>query len=405
MNIQILISTLEANQHINRLIKSLSKEMQSRNTFPMRLMQSYSGKAIEGDQLTQDYNQVLEIIRPILETTDLGDAELETIKGKKEHQYLNQAVWFARNRETDVIDLEILNQWIVAILLQKITPRIDEYIKAAEDVSLHEELGINYDDNFLVDITKDGYELRKHGLLVPGNKLVYPHQFMRRYYSANFVDFLSILAYCKAQKLDVKIRLDPLRGYCDPRFYQNLMEADHWHGEPFAESILMSKDKKEKRTFHRSDDDQTMSSYPVEYTIFRTSMMDDNLSLRQFMIEEYAPTVLQKNSINDQAHGFDKNYCIQKFAHFVYDQNEGRFIHVDGATRSFTLKDYAEIETIVAKGQDPGSKIGKRDKLFLVEGMIERDLMFSLLYEFFRYNPHLEEYFTKPVSETLDKVV
>ena len=396
MKIEKLLPTLMANSEINKLVVSLSSAIQSRNTAPMRLMQMYSGRAVDGDQLTQDYSRLLGLIMPILEQIDFSD--VSAIEKNKNYRALNNALWFAESRDGGGVRLSLLNQYVVAILLEDVAPKIDEYVDSVLDVSLHKELNIAFDDNLLVDISSDDYDLRKHGLVIKGEKLVYPHQFMRRYYRANFVDLLSILSHCKKINLSVKVRLDPLRGYCEPRFYHAIMEADHWHGKPFSDEILMSKDKTETLTFHTTYDNQRASSYPVKYTIFRSSMMDYDKGLRQFFVEEYTPSVLEADSISDLAPGFGEKYCIQKFAHFVYDQVKQQFTHIDGATRTFSIDEYAEIESIVAKGQDPGSKIGTRDKLFLVEGEIEKDLVFSLLYEYFRYNPHLEEYYAHTVS-------
>ena len=393
MSIELLLSTLRADVEIKSLLKSLSNAIQSRNTAPMRIMQYYSGKAIEGDQLTQDYSKLLALIMPIVQTVDFST--VSSIRGKREFQALNNSIWFIKTNDEEEINLSLFNQYLVAILLEQEAPHIDEYIEAVRNTDLHKELEIPYDDNYLVDISTNKFELKKHGLVVDNDLLVYPHQFMRRFYSANFVDLLSILAYCKKKDMLVKIRLDPLRGYCDPRFYQDLMEADYWHGKPFSDEMLMDKEKKEIVTFHRNDKDLESSPYPIKYTIFRSSMMDSEKGLRQFMVEEYTPSVNLTESSSLKSPSFGNQYCIQKFAHFVYDQNKLQFTHIDGATRTFSVEDYRNVEAIVSLGKDPGSKIGTRDKLFLVEGEIEKKLMFDLLYEYFRYNPHLEEYYVE----------
>jgi hypothetical protein len=120
-------------------------------------------------------------------------------------------------------------------------------------------------------------------------------------------------------------------------------------------------------------------------------MMDEKK--RQFMIEEYTP-------VNDpwvstkRPPGFGTTWCIQKFAHFVYDQHFNIFSHLDGAVRVFSIEEYGNALQDVTKGKDPGSKIGSRHKLFLVEGSISMECIQSLLYEFFRRNPHPAEYFS-----------
>ncbi len=137
--------------------------------------------------------------------------------------------------------------------------------------------------------------------------------------------------------------------------------------------------------------------YPVSFTGFRTKMMDADM--REFMIEEFTPIV---NPLTPSEHirGIDKKHTIQKFAHLVYDQKNRLFSHLDGAVRVFENTEY---EAVFSKlPNDPGEKIGKRHKLFLVEGSISMDMVQSLLYDFFMYNPHIEEYFSAPTIKSTD---
>lgn len=118
---------------------------------------------------------------------------------------------------------------------------------------------------------------------------------------------------------------------------------------------------------------------------------------RQFMIEEYVPLTNPVQPTR-RIHGIGKKYCIQKFAHFVYDQEQQIISHIDGAVRTFAVKDYAEALDIVTKGSEPDKRIGTRHKLFKVEGSISIEQVQSLLYEFFMYNPHIGEYFSNATS-------
>ncbi|MDJ0490301.1 hypothetical protein QNA24_28390 [Rhodococcus qingshengii] len=281
---------------------------------------------------------------------------------------------------------------VVAYFLQELMPSIDDYVESLTDCRLHEEIGLVRDDNFLVDISNSSnFILKKHGLVVSEDIMVYPHQFLRRCYSSNFVDILEILNKYKLGGKLVKIRIDPMRSRVHPNYYRNYFEKDYWHGPRFSPAVLNSRDSEEQVTVHFSDA-TAYSSYPVSATIFRTYLMEKNL--RQFMIEEYTPI----SSTDDSARlpGFGRKYCIQKFGHFVFDQNQQAITHIDGAVRVFRTDEYDGIYRSILAGQDAGSKIGSRHKLFLVEGVLDLCDAQSLMFEFFRYNPHLAEYFGVP---------
>lgn len=91
--------------------------------------------------------------------------------------------------------------------------------------------------------------------------------------------------------------------------------------------------------------------------------------------------------------GFMNKYVVQRFAHFVYNQNVNNFEHVDCSVRIFNRDEYDKIYEAVSQDHDPGRKIGKRFKLFKISGKVDRALVEQSLYAFFRENIHLIEYF------------
>jgi hypothetical protein len=369
---------------IQSLSKKIVKELLNRNLSPYTVTAMYSGKSIEGDELSSNYNELIIVVSEEIGKTDLSAiAQLD----KSEHDGLRVALWFAT---TDaVIDRAKLTNMVIVDVLQSNMPDIDIYIDSLGSKSVYESLGLVYDRDLLTDITRENFELRQHGLIIDDVNLVYPHQFLRRYYHANFVDILLILRKCILDGMSVKLRLDSLREPTLTKYYRNLIEADHWFGKPFQLSVLSNTDKEEVVTIHRSDDKYDLT-YPVKFTIFRSTMMDKGL--RQFMVEEYTPTS-NPNFPTKKLSGFGESLCIQKFAHFVYDQSSNTFSHFDGAVRTFKVDDYNDVLNKVTQGKDPGSKIGSRHKLFLVEGKISMENTKNLLYEYFRYNPHIAEYF------------
>ncbi|MGD8373542.1 MAG: hypothetical protein PVI21_01645 [Candidatus Woesebacteria bacterium] len=387
MRVLDLYNSLKDSHELNATLDSLATYVASRNLFPMTLMQFYSGKRIEGDTLTEYYYSAIELVQQWVDKTNLED---ESGIDGDEFESLKVALWFCKDKDSGVVHPATFAKWLVTILLEDHTPSIDRYIESLSNTGLLDDLELDYDENLLVKISGSPFELKKHGLILAKDKMIYPHQFMRRYFRANFVNLLVILSKCIEDGLDVKVRIDPLRHSTHPRYYQNIFEADHWYGKPFDKSTLESKNKKELVTVHRSDDKFDMT-YPVSFTVFRTSMMDANL--RQFTIEEYAPAS-DPTFPAKKSPGFGQKSCIQKFAHFVYDQKAANFCHIDGAVRTFSTTEYEGILDSVVRSNDPGSKIGTRHKLFLVEGAIDFGLIQGLLYEYFRYNPHIEEYFS-----------
>src|SRR5260370_7093565 len=93
---------------------------------------------------------------------------------------------------------------VISYLLRMHMPNIDEYITHLEDYSLLKSLDVFVDDEGLVTLDKD-MELRDHALILPARQIMlYPHQFLRRFYSANFVNMPSILQHSSPKSMEVK---------------------------------------------------------------------------------------------------------------------------------------------------------------------------------------------------------
>lgn len=388
MNIRELYELLRSDASLSLISKKVMHLLLNLNLSPMRLPQIYSRSIDKNDELSVSYSALLDDIKEYVD--DASDINFDLSEEADDYQ-LRHVLFFCK--KDDEYDIRLVIEWLAELLIGRNRPTIDDYVEKLIATESMEELGAKIDNNGLLDITPSRYRLKKHGLIIDNKILVYPHQFLRRYYSANFVDMLSMLSYCKEQGCSLKIRLDPIRGISDPKYYQNISEADYWHGQHFSESVLFSTEKQEKLTWHytRSDNElPTLGSYSVRYTAFRTSMMDEGM--RQFTVEEYSgiPT---DNTVRGFP-GFGEKACIQKFAHFVFDQKTGNFSHIDGAVRVFNRREYNNIFSTVASGTDPGAKIGRRYKLFLVEGVLGIDIVKDSLNEFFRYNPHISEHFT-----------
>ena len=382
-------SMLRNSTEIIKLGSAVATEFARRNIAPLTGVEEYDRDALPTDTLADHYANLLAKIHAIVDVTDLDDDS--SIIGQQKYAGLLVALNFAYNRSGQSYDTKRFARMALVGLLEDLTPGIDDYVDKLKDVSLLNELGLVHDDYMLVDVSaKSGFDLKRHGLVLSPTTLIYPHQFLRRHYNANFVNLLVKLRQCADDGLKVKLRIDPLRSWTDPRHHRDIIEKDVWFGRPFNIGILKSQERRELLTVHRTNDRHPLQ-YAVDFTYFRTSMMDDHQ--RQFMVEEYCP-LAEAYSPSRKSPGVGTKYCIQKFGHFVYDQRSNTVNHLDAAVRVFDVEDYAAIFGQITSGRDPGSKVGVRHKLFLVEGSLNLERTQQLLYEFFMYNPHLEDYFT-----------
>jgi hypothetical protein len=365
-------------------LKVLAKEYHNRNLDLYADVTRYGTTATEPDPLAIGYTTTLEVVHSKLLQTDLT-----ALTSEEDKEFYYNTIWYGEGDDGS-FNIKRAAGMVIGYLLRAHLPDIDEYITRIEDYSLLKRLDIPVDDEGLVTLDK-GMELRGHALILPSQQtMIYPHQFLRRFYHANFVNMPRMLEDHRKEGKTVKIRIDPLR-VAHPKHYRGIIEEDYWYGLKFAPSLLQSKDKRPIRTLHRTDSGHHFI-YPVNFTLFRSDMAMSDTE-RQFMVEEYAPLTNPVQPTRPIL-GIGKEYCIQKFAHFVYDQEQQTISHIDGAVRTFAIKDYTEILDVVTRGSDPGKHIGARHKLFKVEGSISIEEVQSLLYEFFMYNTHISEYFS-----------
>ncbi len=370
---------------VQSLLKTLANEYHNRNLDLVSGAPTYS-EGTQSDSFVDDYTRILEVIYGKLLQTNLT-----SLTSDEDEEFYYNTIWYGEKDGS--INIKQAARMVISYLLNTHMPSIDEYINHLEDYSLPKKLNIPVDDKGLVTLADD-MELRRHALLLPSQKaMVYPHQFLRRFYSGNFVNMPYMLENLRKEGKKVQIRLDPFR-IAHPKYYHEVLEEDYWYGLKFAASLLENKDKKPVRTLHRTNGDHNFY-YPVDFTLFRSDMMSG--TERQFMIEEYVPLTNPVQPMR-RIHGVSKEHCIQKFAHFVYDQEQQCISHIDGAVRTFTRAEYAEILNTVCLGSDPSKRVGTRYKLFKVEGSLNMKQVQTLLYEFFMYNPHISEYFSNTTS-------
>ncbi|APC95516.1 hypothetical protein IBE10_07300 [Francisella tularensis subsp. novicida] len=277
-------------------------------------------------------------------------------------------------------------------ILYFLTKKIDDYIIDIENYNLANRFKLKQHQNTGLFSMNTNDVSFMGGYIIFGQNILYPHQFLRRSYSSNFTELTSILSsLSQKDNTDVYIRIDPFRK--SNHKPKERIELDRWHGKNFSDDLLISREFKGYATFSQLESTGNQELI----TIFRTDMVSKDNEQRQWKIEEYInPKLDNKHSCFNQS--FGKKYCIQKFAHFIFDQKLKKVIHIDGAIRVFKKDEYFDIFSSILSGNHNIEKIGVRHKLFLIEGEIDLEIAQKILYLWFRKNENLEEYFSDGLS-------
>src|SRR5207248_9389781 len=242
MSLTELRSYLTESTDVQDLLKVLAREYHNRNLDLYSDVTTYYSKVSQSDPLVRDYTRTLEVIHSKMLQTDLT-----SLTTAEDEEFYYNTIWYGEKDGS--IHTKQAARMVIGHLLSIHMPDIDEYVTRIEDYSLPKSLGIPVDDDGLVTLDKN-MELRRHALILPSRKtMIYPHQFLRRFYHANFVNMPNKLENHRKEGKTVKIRIDPIR-ITHPKYYSEIFEEDYWYGQQFAASLLQSKDKKLVRTLH-----------------------------------------------------------------------------------------------------------------------------------------------------------
>lgn len=363
----------------------IAKELADRNLFAIRDFPIFVSDD-PGTPFSKTCSDLVLLVKGIL---NQDDNLLKLTKIVPRPRSVGHALFMAGTE--DGYDLDKVALHYSVCLVQEKRAHLDEHIKSLSNRSLCDELGIKVDDDFLTDLSDPKLVLKNHGIIFDNKVLVYPHQFLRRHLSSNFVEMPVLLNRALESGLSVHVRIDPLRRSL-PEYYRDVMEFDYWHGQPFSEALLKNKHTV-ARTIHGNVEANMLNHY-IKRTVFRTDMMENNI--RQFKIEEYADFESESGS---PTNGAGDDFFIQRFAHMCYDQRIDKFTHLDGAVRVFPKEQYKNYLKEIESGNDIDEKVGARHKLFLVEGEFDQSLANDLMSEWFRYNSHIQEYFSTDHTE------
>ncbi len=304
--------------------------------------------------------------------------------------WVSHARFLARDKPEDE-SMQIFALQAIYNIMEISRPKIDDHVAQVNNHELLESLNIQH-NNGLISLSLARIDLLPQGLILDDSKLLFLHPFLRRCFSGNFAGIHVPLQNALNKGHEVEVRIDPTR-VSDKKWYQEIIELDHWYGPKFNQDLLNDRFLAERTLHHNPQDDLT---YPIKYTIFRTKMMDKRAGLRSISIEEYCLSEVNYYGSTQRklAPGIGNEYAIQRYAHLVYDQNIGKFEHFDAAVRVFSREDYDEIYQLIDNNGDVDERVGIRYKLFKVSGEIDLDLVEQAMYMWFRYNPLIPEYFS-----------
>lgn len=383
LDIDPYLATIDSNKQIQEKLKLLADDTFNNNEFLSCI------QPIENVYFSELVDQLEVITRQYKNIFLNKDAQSATSRINYQHLYALSKC----DNEDDFI-YHLARNIIVCLASEKQKHNEDyiEQLLTNNSNLLPSNLDIPVSKEGLIDISEPSNKLKllDHAIEIPDGRRIYLHQFLRRHFNSNFIDTPGILNSAIRQGLKVEVRIDPFRIGSMSR-YRNIMERDAWFGPKFNQKLLDSKDETEKFAMYRFNGANPRGrTYNQYITIFRTSMLDFNKGFRQFFIEEYSPYL---DWMQSPMAGVGEKYVIQRFAHFVYDQNNRNFEHIDCAARIFGREEYDICHKTVNHNSDPGRKVGKRFKLFKISGGVDLTLIERSLYAFFRGNIHLVEYF------------
>ena len=165
------------------------------------------------------------------------------------------------------------------------------------------------------------------------------------------------------------VRLDPFLNREDKDFPDMVYRA-WWYGLPMNWERIKSLTQEE----HRRAGPDELTRRDILYTDLVWSPRGNEV---HFICEEI-PT---DNSLSIRG---------SRYFHAIYNPNEEVFIHIDGAVRFFTKDEW--IKRKDAHVRDIG-KIGKRVKIFKLEGLFSKEVFTALLPSFFVWNMDIYQYF------------
>jgi hypothetical protein len=271
---------------------------------------------------------------------------------------------------------------MIALDVIAIRPGIDFY--SSHNDSLDLPVRLNQDRYNLVDVD-ERFQLENQGIIFE-NTLIFYHPFLRRFFSARFVDTPAILRRLQGNdEVKLKIALDPIR-HGVPSMLDRTLEFDHWYGMQFDAGKLNDREFRGVTVHGRHDQTGVLDlTFPLIKTTFYVSDYANNE--KEFQIEEIVPTESQQSA--------GQKYVLHRFAHFIWNTEDQTFRHFDCSVLIYTKGEHAKRVKYDWKQLDNKhyAKVYKRKKLFRLDGSIELEIIKDLLFSFFRYNELVMEYF------------
>ncbi len=229
----------------------------------------------------------------------------------------------------------------------------------------------------LSDLLKE-FIYKSHGVFFH-NKLplcIYVHQYFRRSLSRHnnfhFIFLNELMSHIKNPEITVKISIDwDMLGYSPS--YHDAHELEYWFGPKYKDDISSISPGLTK---HSSNTEERLY-HGISSTEF---FWKENGEMHEFELEELK---------EDQSPTLIDSYGC-RYIHSIYEKSKGKFIHFDGAIRSYNSELY--FERINKKMTEFGRR-SQYTKLFRVDGKLELKDWKSLTTNYLQGNPLIYEYF------------
>ncbi len=277
--------------------------------------------------------------------------------------------------------------------VDKLFPRINFYIERGGSglvVDFLKKEKLEFDGDNLVEASL--FDLRRQGIIF-GDKLIYYHPFLRRFFQGKFTDTTSLLMKAHDDNdIELKLAVDPSR-MTDSKNYLEYVEADYWHGPYFSIENLNDQNYVGTTLHKRMENSQKKildDTYPINATVFDIKNQSTGPK-KSISVEEILP-------INGSA-GITDKVVLHRFAHLEWDRSQQKFTHFDGSVFAYSRAVHNERfrdewNPLLSRSRGKPTKI----KLFRLDGIIQPDYAFQLLGAFFRYNEMISEFFGEKSS-------
>lgn len=364
------ITESNASDTVKVHLAKLAKTLANNNRYARRVT-----RLKDGPSYAEDYLCISNVYTEMIEEHGL---EKVLYNLERANRHVHWMVGHLKN------DLESIVGEIILTDLYAFMPKIDDYVENDGQGEVYEatkELSRDKEGMITID---DRFRLENHGIIF-NEILIYYHQFLRRYFTSNFVDTPALIKLAYKAGIKTRIQLDPLR-ITTPNQLENIIEEDYWFGKKF-DVVKLNDENYVGVTVHGRGEDAREDldlTYKIDRTVFYIKNYKNGK--KEIQIEEIIPL--------DGNVGVTQKYALHRFAHMIWNKEKELFEHLDCSVLIYSKQDHT---TRISYDWKPPRGVdikAKRLKLLRLDGDIGLELMKDVVNQFFRYNEMVDEYFT-----------